>query len=149
MNNAWKKVSQESGKAWQKTKDFLKTAFNKTVEESKVARIRASEAGKLTALNTQRYKVQREINDLYHELGARIYSLFRRGKTAIPGDQQIESEVADLQICETQLNDIDQEIGELRKVADQEVKKIHNFHQKTQIEGAQEKKAPGQQRGRK
>src|SRR3990167_10698084 len=142
MNN-WKKFQKQSQKGWDKTKQFFTLLFNKTVEESKIVSARASEAGRLTALNTQRYRVQREVNDHFHELGARVYTLIKGGKGDFPQDPTISEEVSNIKNCETQLAEIDRQIGTLRKTTDVEVKKIHEFHQKESTEAHPQKRVSG------
>lgn len=143
MNN-WKKFQKQGQKGWDKAKHFFKLLFNKTLEESKIVSARASEASRLTALNAQRYRMQREVNDHYNELGARVYNLIKGGKSDFPGDPTISSEVNNLKNCETQLGEIDRQISNLRKSTDVEVKKIHEFHKReSSEEEPQQKRATG------
>lgn len=139
MNN-WKKLEKQGHKTWDKTKQFFKTLLNKTVEESKVVTARASEAGRLTALNTQRYRIQREINDHFHELGARFYDLIKRKVIDLSDDPSITAEVNELKSCESQLSVIDNQIGSLRKSTDVAVKKIHETHQGDESESQPHRK---------
>lgn len=129
MSN-WKKIQKKGQKGWKSTKQFFKFLFNKTVEESKVVSIRASEAGKLTALNTQRYHIQRAINDHFNELGRRIYELSKNKGLSLTDEPSIKVEISALKNCDLQLKDIDQQIGELRKSTEVTVKKIHETQQK-------------------
>lgn len=142
MNN-WKKIQKQGQMGWEKTKQFFKFLFNKTVEESRVVSARASEAGRLTALNTQRYRIQREVNDHFHELGARIYNLVKGNKLDFHEDSTVRSEIDLLKNCENQLSEIDKQIGTLRKTTEVTVKKIHEVHHKEALEDNPQKRVTG------
>jgi len=156
----YKKFQEGSGKAlkqakkgsqfgWKKTKNWFNTLLNKTVEETKVAGARATEAGKLTALNTQRYKVQRALNDHFHDLGEKIYFLSKRGGGSIPNDAKIRKEFEALQSCEGHLESIDTEISSLRKNTNKKVLQIHTDYKSSSKSKGQPTKKPTPKGGRK
>ena len=68
------------GKLTDKLKAWLKKAADFTREEGKVLGVRAQEAGALTRLSAQRYKLKRDYEAVCAEIGQQVLALSEMGK---------------------------------------------------------------------
>ncbi len=119
--NAMKPVGEwvSAAKAW------MKKAVDVTFQEGKVLSIRAREAGKLTALNAQKHKLQKEFYDVSAQLGQQVLSLSRREEHQILTQPKVQELLEKARHLETEVNGLEHNIDVCKKDSNDEVKTIY------------------------
>lgn len=105
-------------------KDWMKKASDVTIEESKVLAIRAKEAGKLTSLNAQKYKINRDYLDICAQIGKEIIGL-NGSQKEVYSEPKVQELISKAEHLKKEIHSVEEEIELFKKECDQEIDEIH------------------------
>lgn len=107
-------------------KQLIQKVADFTVEESKVLSIRAQEAGRLTKLNAQKFKLNRDHNNICAEIGKQVIESSATGSKAnMLSSPKVRELVEKAGQMERNIKLLDEEIEYYKKECDGKIKQIH------------------------
>ena len=115
-----------NGKLGETVKTWLKKASDFTREESKVLGVRAQEAGALTRLSAQRYKLKRDYEAVCAEIGQQVLELLETGKdSAILSSPKVRELIGKAEQLEREVKLAEEDMERTKKETDSRVRDIH------------------------
>ncbi|MEK7790576.1 MAG: hypothetical protein AAB309_03005 [Deltaproteobacteria bacterium] len=126
MNGENLKQLFRNGKVATGIKQLIQKVADFTVEESKVLSIRAQEAGRLTKLNAQKFKLNRDYNNICTEIGKQVIESSATGSKAnVLSPPKVRELVEKAGQIERDIKLLDEEIEYYKKECDGKIKQIH------------------------
>lgn len=109
-----------------KVADVIKKVADFTIEGSKVLSIRAQEAGRLTKLNAQRFKLKRDHHSICAEIGGLTIETSATGSKAnILSTPKVRELIEKAGQIERDIKLLDEEIEYYKKECESKVRQIH------------------------
>ncbi len=116
----------KNGNFRQNIRQLIQKVADFTVEESKVLSIRAQEAGRLTKLNAQKFKLKRDHDNICAEIGKQVIDSSATGSKAnVGGSPKVRELVEKAGQMERDIKLLDEEIEYYKKECDSKIKQIH------------------------
>lgn len=105
-------------------KNWVAKARRFAIEESKVITIRAKEAGQLTALNSRKHKMTRELQMIHAQLGQTVIALLDQ-RINVATNPKIEELSKKAHHLQHEIERLDSQAEGLKKSSDDQVEDIH------------------------
>jgi hypothetical protein len=107
-------------------KQLIQKVADFTVEESKVLSVRAQEAGRLTKLNAQKFKLKRDHDNICAEIGKQVIESSATGSKAnVLSSPKVRELIEKAGQMERNIKLLDEEIDYYKKECDSKIKQIH------------------------